>query len=199
MKLTNYYLLIFLLNYWNSFSQTLHTDTLILSNEFNIISNSGQITYIDSVSSNWQTLVSLRKTIQKGILTEKGTDKRIILTTKERNTITKTLNNSTIWAKNLFSNSIMIKNQDIWKTLEQDKIRLNPKTGKLDKNNIPISMTKRPYVFVFSKPIYIRKNTLCIITYSAICGQECGITRSCVYQFVNGEWTKSMTILNGDF
>lgn len=115
-----------------------------------------------------------------------------------------------------------------YKTLINDTINFSsvPNTLKIEKQNMGIYFTKKnkekkklldnyiqnngkekareillnheTYIFSFSKPIFIRNNTYCIIYYTEYCG-NCGYTAISVLKNTEGEWTEYIKMHIGDF
>jgi len=50
------------------------------------------------------------------------------------------------------------------------------------------STSYRHNLYSFSKPIFFRNNTLCILYKAYSCGEECGEGDVSVYKFENGKW-----------
>jgi len=61
--------------------------------------------------------------------------------------------------------------------------------SKLVKKNNTISSKPFTY-YTFSRPIFFRNDTMCIIMYNYACGVRCGEGFSLVFMKIDGEWTR---------
>lgn len=113
----------------------------------------------------------------------------ICLTKEERKILISAFGASCTWDTDLFPNSISVENED-----EGFNIISMLKSGNNQKPD-----TGHFYVFLFSKPIYIRNNSVCLIAMSAICGGTCGITDISFYKKVNEKWEKWINVGGGVF
>jgi len=140
--------------------------------------NAGQqIVYADKPSGATQKL-------KEKIMNDKTL--KIALTNEERRFIIDALDSigNYSWPDNLFNNSKRINNKDVFATAAWVDDGRNK---------------QRRFVYVFSKPIYIRNNSVALISYARICGGECGSTETAFYKRVDGIWVVDIIISGGDF
>jgi competence protein ComGC len=101
----------------------------------------------------------------------------LILSKKEIEKLLLNLKKQTVWEDNLFENS----------------------TGLEDRNDKYKKNNKSKYIFVFTKPIYIRNNSICFVSYAAICGGDCGVFESAFFIKEKTKWKKWIIISGGEF
>ncbi len=83
-----------------------------------------------------------------------------------------------IWPNNLFQNS--------------QKIDLEEKNSN---SNLKKKLKKFQSIYNFSKPVFIRNNSICIFYYGYYCGGECGQGSIEIYRKINSKWTKWITMV----
>lgn len=110
----------------------------------------------------------------------------LILSQKEIEFIVGSLVKPTIWKNNLFPNSIAVQN-----ITEAKQKMYDLKMLKKDIEGI--------YFFSFSKPIFIRNNTICLFSIATLCGGSCGGFETYFLRKINGKWSKWMIVSGGDF
>jgi hypothetical protein len=60
-------------------------------------------------------------------------------------------------------------------------------------------LNRRDWVFSFSKPIYLRNNTLALLYLQAVCGFGCGYEELVLYRKSGGEWKKWTYVFQGAY
>ncbi len=180
-------------------------DTNLLYETMKIVNYNQPIVYIKSMSS-FKNSIYIDK-INFGKFYETETDSisinpntgeeiafvrdidSLILTDKEKKWIIEELGQTTEWENNLFTQSILVN--DISEGFKEiENFKNNP-------NCTPIKGYK--YVFTFSKPIYIRNETISLVCISAMCGGSCGINDISFYRKKDGKWEKWIKIGGGIF
>src|SRR5690554_2369369 len=108
----------------------------------------------------------------------------IILTDSEKNKIVSHIlsNSNHIWDDELIPNSKVIEIDSIWSIINEFK---SEPWSKLAWNN-----NLRTSVFVFSKPCFIRNESIALVGFADICGAECGVVEVSFYGFQNNKWIK---------
>jgi hypothetical protein len=107
------------------------------------------------------------------------------------------------WQDDLFKDSKIVKSDDIVSYIKTSY------TEYLEKYNNPnnseeerMTMVKnyqRPNVFTFSKPVYLRDETLFFFYFSSTCGDPCGFEEFSFYKKENNEWKKWIVVERKDF
>lgn len=192
------------LNFIETFGQISKDDNAILNNIFKQVTINEFIVYVDTVNNtDFAAHYRLKDIINKGVITDRKQEKTIILTKKEKKYLLLQLCEPTVWADSLFPNSKRIQSNEMWTYLSQEnnKRREAINQAYLEKDTLKIKKLRYDYTFVFSllRPIYIRNNTVCLTSYSAMCGVDCGRTEISFYKKENNEWTKWIIISAGDF
>ena len=62
-----------------------------------------------------------------------------------------------------------------------------------------MKMYKRPIVFAFTMPVYIRNKSICVSYISYRCGNSCGYDELSFYKKTNDEWTKYIVAYSRNF
>lgn len=60
-------------------------------------------------------------------------------------------------------------------------------------------LNRLSWYYAFSKPIYLRANTLAVLYLESLCGRDCGNEELIIYRKVNGSWKSWMYVPMGDF
>ena len=186
-----------------TYGQVSQDDTTILLKAFRNVTIQRQIVYVDTVNKNSSVPEGLEEIFQKGTVTDLRQVNSIILTKKEQNYLLSQLRQQVVWSANLFPNSKRIDTDSIWTFLRQMNAQraLSLKHAVLQKDTVTIKNLRYdyPYVFTFTKPIYIRDNTVCLITFFAMCGRDCGQKETSFYKKENNKWIKWVIVSAGDF
>jgi hypothetical protein len=189
----------------STYGQLSHEDTAILSKAFRQIASQEQILYIDTVNADASVITRLKEIFHKGELTDKRLGNTITLTKSEQKYLLTELGQRIIWNDYLFTNGKRISSDSMrifLKKQNTDRVKTINQAAK-SKDTLTIKalgeLKNYPYVFTFAKPIYIRNNTVCLISFIAMCGNECGQTETSFYKKVNNEWTKWVVVSSGTF
>ena len=188
---------------YETYGQFNQSDTTILLRAFRQVTSQKQIVYVDTVGPNSYLQEKLQEALKKYSITDKKRGHSIALTEREINYLLLQLGQETIWYDNLFFNSKRIDSDSLLsveKKMYTERIEfLNQ--AILQKDTVKIKDLKQniSYVFEFTKPIYIRDNTICLISFYAICGLDCGQSEASFYKKEKGEWTKWVLVASGDF
>jgi len=178
-------------------------DTTILLKAFRKVTSQGQIVYIDTVNASGSIPNQLKEIIQKSKITDKRQGETITLSKSEQEYLLSQLAKPTVWDDNLFSDCKRIDADSMWTHIKlkdiKRRIALNQAVLQKDTTTIKNLQHSFSYVFSFSKPIYIRDNTICLISFSAICGGTCGQSEASFYKKSNNQWSKWIIVTAGDF
>ncbi|HIA11202.1 MAG TPA: hypothetical protein EYN69_03905 [Flavobacteriales bacterium] len=107
------------------------------------------------------------------------------------------LNKDFVWKDSLLANSQYIPKDSIWTYLHNERrkwyeiYKQNPATENLKR--------ERPWVFQFSRPIYLRDNQLCLLYYVALCGKVSGHYQIAFYKKEEDAWIEWIVIGGGDY
>lgn len=104
------------------------------------------------------------------------------------------------WKDGLFENSQYLDSDSVMNHL-QKKRKAFAEKYKAASDNAKTELIKElnRNVFYFSKPIFIRKNTICLLYNMYLCGYDCGQTELCFYKLVDGSWEKHIIVISGIF
>ena len=95
-----------------------------------------------------------------------------------------------LWPKDLFPNSQRVANDSAWNYI----------SDFLKKSNYRVHPEKGHQVWWFSKPIYLRNNTLCLISFRYMCHDLCGEDELAFYKRnERGRWERYVVIDGGAF
>lgn len=190
----------------SAFGQSDQQDTVILLNAFRAFYRSGQIVYVDTVENCGFATERLKQAIKKGKLTAIGKTRKdnfIKLNRSERKYLLEQIKIKTIWDDNLFCDSKRICVDSLWTYLKKEKTKyyeeLNRSTLKKDSLTYNKLKYKYPYVFSFKKPIFLKDKTICLISFTALCGNDCGRAEISFYKIQNNEWKKWFVFAAGAF
>ncbi len=181
-------------------------DTLVLLTAIHDITSKQPIVYVDSVNTKGDFPEHLKKRILEGTITSQRKTKpepSITLSKKEQNFILSELAKPVVWPKELFANGKLMNAKTMWAHLDEERAKrftlMNQAT--LNKDTLEAKRLSREYsyVFVFTKPIYIRNNTVCLVTMAALCGNPCGFTETSFYKREKDSWVKWIGVAQGDF
>lgn len=191
---------------FSAFCQTNIEDTIVLRKVFNEVSSQRQIAYVDSVNMNGYVPDVLMEAIQKGKITDTRKTRKpnsLTLTKAEQNYLLEQITQQTVWSDNLLADSRLIESDSMWVYLRQENTKRIAAMNKAAMENDTLALKKArlnySYVFTFTKPVYIRDNTICLISFAAVCGTECGRNEISFYKKENNEWGKWIVISAGDF
>lgn len=113
----------------------------------------------------------------------------LILTSKEKQHLITDFGKSVRWEKGLFEHSIRVNDHKTgYKTIAV--IKENPEKDQ------PGTFY---YIFSFSRPVFIRDGTICLIAVGAICGGDCGIVNISFYRKTHGRWKRWVSVAGGEF
>ena len=166
----------------------------------------GEIVYTNKI--NESQLQRVEAHIKPGVIQGAGTETKrnsISLSRKEKKYILSQLEIYTkpFWGDNLFAKSKMIPEDSIASYMkkvyqEYSESFINPNNSDNDKAEI-MKNYPRPNLFEFSRPIYLRNNSICLVLISYRCGNPCGFDELCFYKKVNDVWTKFVVVYSVDY
>ncbi|WGQ10136.1 hypothetical protein QG516_00515 [Pedobacter gandavensis] len=78
------------------------------------------------------------------------------------------------------------------KLLTSDSLKLYAE-GNLDAWS-NLNKNKIYKYFMFSRPIFLRNNTICLFNYAQYCGFKCGIGKTAIYRKEHGRWRRLMVL-----
>lgn len=166
----------------------------------------GQITYTDKISKveldkiksrlNKSTIYDLSSTRNQNWITLNRQEKKYLFEQLE-------IVNNPFWKENLFPGSRLIKEDEVLsyiKKTTQDYLENynNPNNTEEDKMKL-VKNYQRPNVFKFSRPVYLRNRSFCLIYFSSICGNPCGFDELCFYKIENNTWTKWVVVNSNEY
>lgn len=166
----------------------------------------GQITYTDKISKveldkiksrlNKSTIYDLSSTRNQNWITLNRQEKKYLFEQLE-------IVNNPLWKENLFPGSRLIKEDEVLsyiKKTTQDYLENynNPNNTEEDKMKL-VKNYQRPNVFKFSRPVYLRNRSFCLIYFSSICGNPCGFDELCFYKIENNTWTKWVVVNSNEY
>lgn len=111
----------------------------------------------------------------------------LILTDQEQKILIRSLGQRATWPDHLFENSIAVKSWDEGYKQLAALYHANP------------SDHAYRYVFSFSRPVFIRNGTVCLISVVAMCGGSCGSIDLSFYRKKGAVWQQWFFISGGDF
>jgi hypothetical protein len=192
------------------FAQIDPDDTTIFRQIISHIRRSDPIVYVTNVpgrriphDSNTFVQHGLNTFIQRGIVFSFTKEDSLLLTKTEDQYLRKQLSKKTKWPEELFRGSKGIPMDSMWSYLEQQGVIKYEKIKKADSTRDMAAINKLQrlysYVFVFTKPIYIRNKTICLVSYAAMCGGDCGINGVTIYKKENNRWAEWIEVESGAF
>lgn len=193
MKISAYNILFILFFAISSHAQTIELDFLkvahggilqkYIENEYPIIySRNGPPVYDKLISK-------ILHTDQIGFIH----DQPVVLNIVERSQVVKHLrtHEKHTWEENLFPNS---------KTTVRDSVLY---IGFMQQNEAWAKEAKskqlRASAFIFSKPCFIRNNTIAFVSFTDICSGECGVVESSYYIKYDNQWHQAKSLESGNF
>ncbi len=189
----------------STYAQLSIEDTTILCKAFRQITSKEQIVYVDTVNATGSVPTQLKEIFQKGKVTDKRLGSSITLTKSEQEYLLSQLGQRIVWNDNLFEKGKRICSDSMWNflgKLNAERVATINKAS-IDKDSLTIKKLQQlknyPFVFTFAKPIYIRDNSVCLISLGAMCGGDCGQTETSFYKKENGEWTIWIVVTSGVF
>lgn len=165
----------------------------------------GKVIYVRNIKGGNLSLSELvKERFEKRKVIDRNTFKPIELTAQEINYLYEQLKDSIIWPENLFDNSISSSNDSLLNeqfNSEKEKRNLAWQQAKLNKDSSILKdlTSLRQYIFYFGKPIFLRENTVCLISYAAICGGECGLSATYLYRKEKNVWKQCAIVHGGVF
>lgn len=176
----------------NDRSELIFLEGLIRNNQ-----PEGKIIYTDKINKN--DLDKIKSNLKKNTIYDISKTRNqyfIELTKQERRYLLKQIEIARMpyWKDNLFPGSQLILEEDafdfIKKTTHEYLENYNkPTNTENDRMNL-VKNYQRPNIYKFSKPIYLRNRSICLIYFSSICGNPCGFEELCFYKIINNAWTK---------
>lgn len=106
----------------------------------------------------------------------------LILSSDEIDFIITNIQKPTSWDMNMFPNSISVNNFD---------------EAFLKLDRVKHKLSERRYFYYFIKPIFIRDQSVCFISYGASCGESCGENESAFFRKVGSTWEMWIIISSG--
>jgi hypothetical protein len=194
-----------------SFAQSNPEDTIILRIAIPELKKQRLIVYADTVNKECRMTLpkDMVDAIKKGMLTDMRNAQHsdtLVLSVNEKKYLLKQLKKTTVWENNLFENSKRISGDSLfdYATNEGRKYYKKLSEAKLSKDTIALAKLSQeypyfPYAFGFTKPVYLRNNTICFISFVAICGNPCGRSASGIYKKDGNEWKLWIGMPQGDF
>lgn len=162
-----------------------------LSNYLLKLKNDSTILYINTYYTG--SLTAIKEEIIKDTLVDvkhsyenNEIKECLILTKSEKLYISEQLDKMKghVWTNDLFKNSKMLNSGSLHRLIGKQGLGWHDKYYKRYKTGF----------YSFSKPIFIRNNTICIFSYSYNCGILCAYGETAIYIKDNGAWSKWLVI-----
>ena len=195
------------------YGQSNQDDAIILQKVIREVSTQAPIAYVDTVNSKQQISERLKETILKGKITDTRNGRidpesgrytvsqdanTLVLNEEEQEYLINELEQRTVWPDDLFPDSKCIDRDSMWAYIRVENAkRLEAlQQAILEEDTLAIKKLRYnyPYVFTFTKPVYIRDKTICFIAWVAMCGGTCGQTEQIFYKKENDEWEKWIVV-----
>lgn len=157
------------------------------------------IAYIDSALPYNSTLFFEK--LNQDTITNYNNSNFIILSEQEKELlrVESQKNNQSCWDPNLFTNSILVKKDSMWSFLEAKRIQLiglqKQNYANQDTALKNLAFDRSQWLFAFSKPIFLRDDTICLVNFIALIGKIDGDQQLAFYRKENGQW-KCWIIIN---
>jgi hypothetical protein len=199
-------LIAFLLAVQTSYSQVEPSAISFIENLIRKDQPAGQIFYTDKINPTY--LLKIKTHLSKKYISGENNETKqntIVLTRQEKKYLWEQFEsfNKPYWTENLFSNSRLVKADSLMAFIRKansdySESLNNPNNSGYDKANM-MKNYQRPNVFQFSKPVYLRNNSICLIFLSYSCGDPCGRDELCFYKKEKDNWTKWIVVSSKEF
>jgi|GEM_PF-4826254 len=184
------------------------TDTLstnILEKIMRLEQPAHTIYYTDQLHSEWISGIKDRLKSQRLVgYTGFAGRKELYLTKDEKKHIDSCLVNLSahLWEDSLFGNSKRISKDSMWGHIRKRREIYEKARSAARQFDTTVTMDntiEQANVFQFSPPIFIRNNSICIVSFVRLCGSECGVHELTVYRFQNGQYERWLFLDGGAF
>jgi hypothetical protein len=161
-------------------------------------------TYADK-SVGWQRIGEKLADRKFRGITKQTEYNSITLSMKERRYLRQQIeeNKGFTWNDSLIANSRRIKSDSVMKIIsEQFRIyRDEINNALLNHDTIALNriVAKKPWVYGFSKPLYLRDDTICLLYHLAFGDGDSGYDEVSFYKKENNLWTKWIVIGEGEY
>jgi hypothetical protein len=189
-----------------TFGQVPPNDTIVIKDIFWRTTYNEPIVYTDKVENGvWD---KLKKDLEKKNIigsTSSNQNDSLKLTDKEQEYLIAQIekNKAFIWPDGLFKNSKRIELDSMWSFLKKERARYSELRNKAAKSKDTLMINqlknKLPWVYTFTKPIYLRDNTICVLYFRKLCGQVEGSQDACICKKKNGKWEGWIFLSGGDW
>ncbi len=189
-----------------SYAQSDRSELIFLEGLIRNYQPEGKIIYTDKI--NKDDLDKIKSKIKKNTIYDISKTRNqnfIVLTRQEKKYLFQQLElaRRPYWKENIIPGSQLIIEEDafnyIKKTTQEYLENYNrPTNTENDRMNL-VKNYQRPNIFKFSKPIYLRNRSICLIYFASICGNPCGFEELCFYKIANNTWTKWIVINSSVF
>lgn len=182
---------------------------LFIYSQISKYSDSERLIYTDRITN--QAYRNAKNSINQQFYDGNNSNKKIAFrfTKKERQYILQQLKHCTnpYWSDSLFSNSKMIKLDSFhqhFRTKNNARRKIiplleTPGYSREFRSAMIKELGRRDWVFIFSKPIYLRNNSLVVLYLEPRCGWDCGYDELAVYRINKGLWEKWISIFQGAY
>jgi len=186
----------------NSFSQTdKNSEDLLL--KLILPYKQATIAYVDSAVP-YDTTFLFNK-IKKDTLINSNNNDYLVLTPAEKVFIKSEVlkNNNYCWDDGVFENSLIIHKDSMWNylkiqnTLIYDSLLVAYENA--DSTSIKKYRFKYAWVFLFSKPIFLRNESVCLLSFAAFVSPNGGHAEMGFYRKNNGKWEGWIGLSSGDW
>ena len=107
------------------------------------------------------------------------------------------------WEENLFTYSTRIPSDSVLKNLNERRKKLKEEKynalARMDSTTFNNLKYKEPWVYGFSKPLYFRYNTFCLLYIVALSSGTSGYDEIAFYKKENENWSKWIVVAHGEF
>ena len=161
------------------------------------------IAYVDSAVPYDTT--SLFKRINQDTLFNPNNIEYLVLTSEEKVLIISEVirNNNYCWDAGLFDISLMVKKDSMWDFLKGQNTLIFESLHKAITNSDSISINnykdKYVWVFLFSKPIFFRNESVCLLSFYAFMAPSAGHHEMGFYKKNKGKWEGWIGLSSGDW
>ena len=205
MKYSIFLFLIFTL-FNSSLAQNDHSELIFLEGLIRNNYPEGKIIFTDKINKN--DLDKIKSKFKKNTIydiSQTRNQNYIIFTKQEKKYIFQQLEIASrpCWNETIFPGAQLILEEDalnyIKKTTQEYLENFNkPTNTENDRMNL-IKNYQRPTIFKFSKPIYLRNRSICLVYFASICGNPCGFEELCFYKIANNTWSKWIVVSSRQF
>jgi hypothetical protein len=183
---------VLILTFFTGIGQFDSTSIAVIKNIIEDKQDTAKIYYVDSIIY-FKKVKDFTRMLSKGKFSwnfDGRNNREIEITNGEKKQILEELKRlkHQIWGTNLFPNSIRIPADSFMR----NAISINSSHASA-KNRI------YKYAWQFCKPIFLRNNSIAIVQYIYLCGQQCGEEEVSFYKNIDGHWKRWIRVSGSVF